>query len=419
MRRVVLLGLVLVVALAASVASSTAAATETGVTARSVTIGGTFPLTGPASLYATIPSAMRAYFSYINRRKGPDGKRGVAGRQINFIVYDDGYNPANSVQLTRQLVEQNKVFGVIASLGTEVNEAIRPYLNQKKVPQILVSTGATTWGVDFKKYPWTGGWQPPYQFEGALYGRAIARSSPNAKIAVLYQNDSYGKDFIAGLEAGLGAKKSNIVAKEAHETTATSVASQMVRLRASGATILCIFSLPGNTVRAYATATALRWTPAVVYTNSVSGTDTILTLAKTSGASDAILNNTYTTQYPKDPANPKWDNDPAMKLYKQIMGAYYPKGRVTDGLNYYGVATAEAFVELLYKAGKNPTRNSLMSAFRNWNEPNPFLLPGNKQKTGGNDQFPVGCDQLVKWTNGTFRAVQPMKCMKGGEFAVG
>ena len=418
MRRVVLLGLVLVVALAASVASSTAAPTVDGVTARTVTIGGTFPLTGPASLYATIPSAMKAYFSYINRRKGPDGKRGVNGRQINFIVYDDGYNPANSVQLTRQLVEQNKVFGVIASLGTEVNEAIRPYLNQKKVPQLLVSTGATTWGVDFKKYPWTGGWQPPYQFEGALYGQAIARSSPNAKIAVLYQNDSYGKDYIAGLEAGLGAKKSNIVAKEAHETTATSVASQMVRLRASGATILVIFSLPGNTVRAYATATALRWTPAVVYTNSVSGTDTILTLAKTSGASDAILNNTYTTQYPKDPANPKWDNDAAMKVYKQVMQTYYPKGRITDGLNYYGVATAEAFVELLAKAGKNPTRNGLMSQFRNWNQANPFLLPGNRQKTGGNDQFPVGCDQLVKWTNGTFRAVQPMRCMKGGEFAV-
>jgi len=413
MRRVVLLGLVLAVALGASVASSTAASTETGVTARSVTIGGTFPLTGPASLYASIPVAMKAYFSYINKRKGPDGKRGVYGRQINFIVYDDVYNPANSVQLTRRLVEQDKIFVNLASLGTEVNEAIRPYLNQKKVPQILVSTGATTWGVDFKKYPWTGGWQPPYQFEGSLYGKAIARNSPNAKIGILYQNDSYGKDYIAGLETGLGAKKSNIIAREPFEVTATSVASQMVRLRSSGATILMIFSTPGNTIRAYATASALRWTPDVVYTNSVSATDTFLTAAKAGGASDAILNNTYTTQYLMDPANPKWDSNAGMKLYKQLMGTYHPKGRVTDGLNLYGFATAEAFVELLYKAGKNPTRTALMNAFRNWNQANPFLLPGNKQRTGGNDQFPVGCDLMVKFTNGTFRAVASQKCMSG------
>jgi branched-chain amino acid transport system substrate-binding protein len=418
MRRVGFLAAALVVALAASVASSTAAPTVDGVTARSVTIGGTFPLTGPASLYATISVATKAYFSYINRRKGPDGKRGVYGRQINFIVYDDAYNPANSVQLTRKLVEEDKIFANIASLGTEVNEAIRPYLNQKKVPQLLVNTGATTWGADFKKWPWTGGWQPPYQFEGGLYGLAIARNSPNAKIGVLYQNDSYGKDYVAGLEAGLGAKKSNIVAKEPHETTATSVASQMARLRASGATILVIFSLPGNTIRAYATATALRWTPSVVYTNSVSATDTFLTAAKAGGASDAILNNTYTTQYLMDPANPAWDNTAGMKLYKQVMSDYYPRGRVTDGLNLYGMAVAHAFVQLLYKAGRNPTRESLMRAYRTWNEAHPMLVPGNKQRTGGNDQFPVGCDRMMKFTNATFRGVQPMKCMSGGSFAV-
>jgi branched-chain amino acid transport system substrate-binding protein len=418
MRRVVLLGLVLVVALAASVASSTAAATETGVTARSITVGGTFPLSGTASAYATISVATKAYLSYVNRRKGPDGKRGVYGRQIKFIIYDDVYNPANSVQLTRKLVEEDKIFADLASLGTEVNEAIRPYLNQKKVPQLLVNTGATTWGADFKKWPWTGGWQPPYQFEGQLYGHAIARNSPNAKIAILYQNDSYGKDYIAGLETGLGAKKSNIVAREPFEVTATDVRSQMARLRSSGASILAIFATPRFTIGAYAIATALRWTPNVVYTNSVSATDTFLTLAKTSGASDAILNNTYTTQYLMDPANPVWDKTPGMKLYKQVMADYYPKGRVTDGLNLYGVAVAHAFVQLLYKAGKNPTRASLMRAYRNWNEASPFLLPGNKQKTGGNDQFPVGCDRMMKFTNGTFRAVQPMKCMKGGEFAV-
>ncbi len=217
MRRVMLTMLVLVAALGFTASTATA---ETGITPKLVTIGGTFPLTGPASGYAPIPVAMKAYFSYINSRKGADGKRGVFGRQILFNYLDDGYNPANSVQLTRQLVEQNKVFAVVGSLGTEVNLAIRPYLNSKKVPQLLNATGATTWGRDWKQFPWTTGWQPDYELEGKVYGQAIARNSPNAKIAVLYQNDDYGKDYLRGLEAGLGAKTSNIVGKEAYEVTA-------------------------------------------------------------------------------------------------------------------------------------------------------------------------------------------------------
>ena len=185
--------------------SATSASSETGVTARTITIGGTFPLTGPASLYAPIPPAMKAYFSYINSRKGPDGKRGVYGRQIVFKYYDDGYNPANSVQLTRKLVEEDKVFAVVASLGTAVNEGIRPYLNAQKVPQLLVSTGASVFG-DAKAYPWTGGWQPVYDYESRIYGQAIAHNSPNAKIAVLYQNDDFGKENLEGLKKGLGGE---------------------------------------------------------------------------------------------------------------------------------------------------------------------------------------------------------------------
>ena len=144
---------------------------------------------------------MKAYFSYINSRKGPDGRRGVYGRQIVFKYYDDGYNPANSVQLTRKLVEEDKVFAVVGSLGTEVNLATRPYLNARKVPQMLVSTGATVFS-EADKYPWTGGWQPNYEYEGRLYGQAIARNSPNAKIAILYQNDSYSEDYMKGLKDG-------------------------------------------------------------------------------------------------------------------------------------------------------------------------------------------------------------------------
>jgi len=408
MRKVVLLAAALVLALGITASSATSAATETGVTARTVTIGGTFPLTGPASLYAPIPAAMRAYFSYINARKGPDGRRGVLGRQIVFKYYDDGYNPANSVQLTRKLVEEDKVFAVVGSLGTAVNEAIRPYLNARKVPQILNSTGASVFG-DAKRYPWTGGWQPTYDNEGRVFGQAIAHNSPNAKIAVLYQNDDFGDELLAGLKSGLGGKASNIVASESHEVTAPDVRAQVAKLRASGASIFVIFTTPKFAIQSYAIANALKWSPAVIYTTSVSATDTFLTLAKASGGGD-LPNRTYTTQYLKDPANPSWDNDATMKLYKQVMAKYLPGARVTDGLNFYGMATAEAFVQLLYKAGKNPTRASLMKAFRNWNEPNPFLLPGNRQKTAGADQLPIQCVKLIKFTDGTFQPVSKLKC---------
>jgi branched-chain amino acid transport system substrate-binding protein len=409
MKKVVLLAAALVVALGATASGATSAASETGITNRTITIGGTFPLTGPASLYAPIPASMKAYFSYINSRKGPDGRRGVYGRQIVFKYYDDGYNPANSVQLTRRLVEQDKVFAVIGSLGTEVNQAIRPYLNARKVPQLLNATGASAWGADTKQYPWTGGWQPDYAYEGQIYGQAIARNSPNAKIAVLFQNDSYGDDYMRGLKAGLGSKSSNIVASEGYEVTAADVRAQVAKLRGSGANVFVIFATPKFTIQAYVIANALKWSPPVIYTNSVSATDTFLTLAKSSGAGD-LPNRTFTVQYAKDPASPAWDNDAAMKLYKQVMDKYRPGARVTDGLNYYGVAVAEAFVQLMYKAGKNPTRASLMKAYRNWNEINRFLLPGNRQKTSGNDQLPIQCERIIKFTDGTFTPVSKLKC---------
>jgi len=412
MRRVMLIALVLVAAVGLTASTATA---ETGVTAKNVTIGGTFPLTGPASGYAPIPVAMKAYFSYINARKGTDGKRGVLGRQIIFNYLDDGYNPANSVQLTRQLVEQTKVFAVVGSLGTEVNLAIRPYLNSKKVPQLLSATGATTWGRDWKQYPWTTGWQPDYELEARIYGQAIARNSSNAKIAVLYQNDDYGKDYLRGLEAGLGSKTSNIVGQESYEVSAPDVKSQVAKLRATGATVFVILATPKFTIQAYVIAKALGWAPPVIYTNSVSATDTFLTLAQKSGAG-TLVNNTFTTQYAKDPANPKWDGDAGMKLYRNVMAKYYPNGSSAavqnNALNLYGVAVAQAFVQLLEKAGPNPTRAGIMKAFRTWNQANPFLLPGNVQSTGPTNQFPLRCEQIMKFTDGTFQPVSALKCSK-------
>ena len=239
MRRVALAGLALVGALLLAIPSAFAksdlAAADPGITSSSIKIGGTFPLTGPASSYAPIPQSMKAYFSYINARRGPDGKRGVYGRQIIFNYYDDGYNPVNSVQLQRKLIQEDKVFAVVGTLGTEVNQAVQPLLNAAKVPHVLVSTGASEFGKDYAKYPWTIGWQPDYVAEGRLYGSDIRKNKPNAKIAILYQNDSYGKDYVNGFKSALGTAKvkSQIIAEQAYDLVGgTTPASQLARLKA-------------------------------------------------------------------------------------------------------------------------------------------------------------------------------------------
>ena len=382
-----------------------------GVTPKLVTIGGTYPLTGPAALYATIPAAMKAYFSYVNARTGSDGRRGVFGRQIKFVYLDDGYNPANTIQLTRQLVEQTKVFAVVGSLGTEPNLAVRSYLNANKVPQMLVATGASTWGRDWKSYPWTTGWQPDYELEARIYGQAIAHNAGKQKIAVLYQNDDYGKDYLRGLQEGLGAKAGNIAASEAYDVTATDVKSQMAKLRATGANVLCIFATPRFTIQAYAIARALGWSPPVIYTNSVSATAYFLGLAQKAGGGP-LVNNTFTVQFAKDPTGPRWAGDAAMKLYRQILARYAPKLDPADYNNYYGVAVAEAFVELLAGAGRNPTRESLVAAYRRWDQVNPFLLPGNKQHTDTTNQFPIRGEVIVKFKDGVFAPVSALKIPK-------
>ena len=410
MRKVGIAVLAVVAALGVFAAGASPATSEDGVTAKTITVGGTTPLTGVASLYATISRATAAYFSYVNARRGPDGKRGVGGRQIVYKVYDDGYNPANTVTQTRRLVEQDKVFAVLGTLGTEHNFAVRPYLNQKKVPHLFAASGSTSFGVDFKQFPYTMGWQPDYLFEGGLYGRKIARNSPNAKIAVIYQNDDYGKDVLAGLEAGLGSKTSNIVAKEPFEVLQSrDVRSQVAKLRGSGATVFVVIATPTAAISSLATAGLIGWRPAVIYVNAVAGTDAFMTAARASGAGE-LVDRVFTTQFTKDPANPTWDDDAGMKLYKEIMAKYYPSGRVTDGLNVYGIGLAHAFVQALYKAGKNPTRASLMRAVRSYNEVSPFLLPGVKQKTAGNDQYMVDCLRMVKFVNGVFQPVSATQC---------
>ena len=405
MRKLIACGVALVAALALTVPGALGGAEQTpGVTAKRIVVGGTFPLTGPAAAYAPIPLGMKAYFSHINARRGPDGKRGVMGRQIVWKYYDDGYNPANTVQLTRKLVEEDKVFATVGQLGTEHNLAVRGYLNQAKVPQTLVSTGASYWGTQYAEFPWTIGWQPDYIAEGRIYGLHIKANFSGKKIAVLYQNDDYGKDYLLGLRAALGKAYSdaNIVAQEAFEVTAPNVTSQMAKIKASGATIFVILGTPTPTIRAYGTGKALGWNPEQIYVNSVAATAAFLNIAVAS-AGAPYVNGSLSVAYLKDPSSPNWTNDAAMKQYRTIMAKYAPNVNANDGLYFYGVAKAETFVQALYKMGKNPTRVGLMNALLSLDAQNKFALPGVKQKTTKKDHFVISQMQLQRYTHPDWR----------------
>jgi branched-chain amino acid transport system substrate-binding protein len=401
-RKLAVLATALVAALALTVPGAIGGPEQSvpGVTAKTVTIGGTFPLTGPAAAYAPIPVGMRAYFSYINARRGADGKRGVNGRQIIWKYYDDGYNPANTVQLTRRLVEQDRVFATVGQLGTEHNLAVRGYLNQQRVPQALVSTGASNWGIQYAQFPWTTGWQQDYVAEGRVYGLHIRANHNGKKIAVLYQNDDYGKDYLLGVRSALGKQyaDTNIVAEVPFEVTATSLASQMTRIRASGATIFVLLATPTPTIRAYATGRALGFNPEQIYLNSVSATAAFLNIAVANAGANYV-NGSLSVSYLKDPSNPQWNNDAAMRLYRQIMAKYAPSVNANDGLYYYGVAKAEAFVQALTAAGRNPTRASFQRALTTMNNVNRFALPGVRQKTGPRDKFIISQMQLIRYTH--------------------
>jgi branched-chain amino acid transport system substrate-binding protein len=378
------------------------AASVDGVTARTISLAGTFPLSGPASAYAPIPFGIKAYFSYVNSRRGQDGKRGVYGRQIVWKFADDQYNPAQSVQLHRQFVEQDKVFAIFGSLGTEPTLPVREYLNQRKVPHLFVSTGASYWGLQFGQYPWTIGWQPDYQAEGAIYGKHIIRNQANAKIGILFQNDDYGRDYIAGLQNGLGPRAPTmIIAQEGYEVTATSIATQLGRLRAAGVDTLMLFSTPRFTIQSYVVLNRLGWKPQV-YLNNVSALDAYLETAKRSGAGDSI-EGTVSTAYIKDPGNPQWRNDAAVKLYLRLMAKYCKGCNVNDGGYIYGMAKAHTMVQTLYLAGRNPTRESVMRATQKLNyKNNPFLLPGMVLKTSSNDRFPLSQMKLARYAGGRF-----------------
>jgi len=382
-----------VAALIALPAALAGSAADPGVTPTTILFGGTSPLTGPAAAYASVARGAHAYFDSIN------AKGGVAKRKIEYEILDDGYNPAQTVQAVRQLVEQDQVFAVFNTLGTEHNLAIREYLNQKKVPQLFAASGATTWGLDAATYPWTIGFQPSYQAEGWVYGQYIAKTKKKAKIAVLFQNDSYGKDLLVGLKRGLARSSSKVIAAEPYEVTTVDVRSQIAKLKASGADTLAIFATPVFAIQAYVFANRLGWRPLVI-NNGVAGTANIMTIAS-EGGKNKTVEGTISTTVLKDPTDPRWKNDPGMKLYRSLMAKYAKSANVNDVYHVYGMAVAYETVSLLKRLGANPTRAGLMARARSiTSAANPFLLPGISVKTGKRDNFPIQQGQLQRWTKG-------------------
>jgi branched-chain amino acid transport system substrate-binding protein len=374
--------------------SNTTAQNAPGVTDSQITIGTTTPLSGAASAYASISAGSTAYFKYLN------DKGGINGRTINYIVDDDAYDPAKSVPLTRQLITQDNVFAMFNQLGTPVNLATRPYINQQQVPDLFVATGSSHWGSEYKQYPWTIGYQPDYVSEAKIYAKDILTNHPSAKIGILYQNDDYGKDYVNGLKAGLGSKADTMVVDmETYEANAADVTSQTAAVKAKGADLFFIVATPKFAAQAIAGASKLNWKP-TLYLNSVSNQVATVQGAIKASAPDAA-EGTTSVAYLKDPANSaKWGNDAGMKLYFQIMQKYCSTcDAVHDGNYIYGMSVAWVFQQVLMKAGKTGvTRQNVMNIARSMSYNNsPFLLPGIHVTTSGSNQFPITQEALQHW----------------------
>jgi branched-chain amino acid transport system substrate-binding protein len=364
-----------------------------GVTSKSVLIGGTTPITGPASAYSSVARGAAAYFKYVNAHGG------VNGRKIEYRYYDDGYDPAKTTERTRQLVQQDHVFAIFNTLGTATNQAIRPYLNALHVPHLFVASGASTWGKEYKKYPWTIGYQPSYYAEATIYGRYLVRVKPKAKIAVLYQNDDYGQELLKGLRHGLGKKAKQIAEKQSYDVTDADVRSQIAKLRSSRASVLMIFATPKFAIQAYNFSHQLGWRPLSIV-NAVSSAANIMQLASQVSAKTQT-EGSISIVYLKDPTDPRWNNDPGLKLYRQVMKKYNPGGNPNDVYNVYGMSAAYTMVDALKRAGKSLTRAAIMKAVTHLNEPrDPFVLPGIAIRTTPDDRFPVAQAKLERYHNG-------------------
>jgi branched-chain amino acid transport system substrate-binding protein len=359
---------------------------DPGATDKEIKVGNIMPYSGPASAYGTIGKAEAAYFKMVNDQGG------INGRKVNFVSMDDGYSPPKTVEMARKLVEQDEVLLVFQPLGTPPNSAIHKYMNAKKVPQLFVATGATKWN-DPKAFPWTMGWQPNYQTEGTIYAQYVLKNKPDAKIAILYQNDDYGKDYLKGFKDGLGGKTNLIVKEVSYEVTDPTVDSQMVQLQASGANVFFNITTPKFAALAIRKAYDLGWKPLHFLNNVSASVGSVLVPAGLEKAVGLI-----STQYIKDPTDPQWAADPAVTAWKEFMKKYYPDGDLKDASNIYGYTVAATLAQVLQQCGDNLTRENVMKQAASLKDFRvETMLPGIKMNTSATDFAPIESVQLIRF----------------------
>jgi branched-chain amino acid transport system substrate-binding protein len=378
---------------AAAIALAAPAATP-GVTPTQITLGATIPLTGPAAAYGSVGRGADAYFKYV------DSKGGVFGRKIVYKYLDDEFDVAKTITLTRQLVEQDQVLAIFNSVGTEHALAIRSYLNDRKVPQLFVGSGVSKLATEHAKYPWSMGYLPSFAGEGAIYGRYIAGHNSKAKIAVLYENSDFGKDMLKGLRDGLRGK-AKVVGAQSYEITDNDVASQLAKLKSTGANTLMLFATPKFAIFGYVGAFRLGWHPQV-YVTSVSISPDIMKIARVATDRKEI-EGSISIAFVKDPTAKQWARDKTVELYKSIVRRFLPGAKADDVFNYYGMAVAYTMVDTLRKAGRNLTRASVLRAATHLDETNPFLLPGVRIQTSPNDYYPMDKVKLARYRGGYWR----------------
>jgi len=360
---------------------------DTGASDTEIKIGNIMPYSGPASAYSIIGRTEAAYFKKINDAGG------INGCKINFISYDDAYSPPKAVEQARKLVESDEVLLIFNSLGTPSNSAIQKYMNSKKVPQLFVATGATKWN-DPKEFPWTMGWQPNYQSETQIYAKYILKHMPNAKIAVLYQNDDYGKDYLKGLKDGLGQKASSmIVAEESFETSEPTIDNHIVKLKASNADVFIDIATPKFAAQAIKKVAEIGWKPTHFLNNVSASVGSVIRPAGYENAQDII-----SASYLKDASDKQWDNDPGMKDFYAFMAKDFPEGDKLDGGTVTGYGVAQTLVQVLKQCGDNLTRENIMKQAAHLQDfRTEVLLPGIKINTGPNDFAPISQLQLMRF----------------------
>src|SRR6266508_5327015 len=365
---------------------------DTGATDTEIKIGNIMPYSGPASAYGVIGKTEEAYFRKIN------AEGGINGRKINFVSYDDAYSPPKTVEQARKLVESDEVLLVFNSLGTPPNTAIQKYLNTKKVPQLFVATGATKWN-DPKDFPWTMGWQPNYQSESQIYAKYILKNKPDAKIAILYQNDDYGKDYVKGFKDGLGSKAASlIVIEESYEVSEPTIDSHIVKLKSTGADVFFNITTPKFAAQAIKKNAEIGWKPLHFLNNVSSSIGSTIKPAGFENSQDII-----SSQYFKDPTDAQWKNDPGMKAWNEFLDKYYPEANRADSAVMYGYNVAQGLVHVLKACGDDLTRANVMKQAASIKDLElGGLLPGVKVNTSATDFAPISQLQLIRFKGETW-----------------